>query len=86
LIADRGLKLADIGEGAAADCLAGDDAEKVSTLVSHEQLVGAKCSVTLRFLSSYARMPGCLWVAQLSQLSQLSHSRTRGWALATSWR
>jgi hypothetical protein len=37
--------------------------KKISTMFSHEQLVGVKCSVTLGFLASHRRMLSCLWVA-----------------------
>jgi hypothetical protein len=61
--ADRGFEVGDIGEGAAADRLAVMMPKKISTMFSHEQLVGVKCRVTRGFLSSQARMLGCLWAA-----------------------
>ena len=36
--------------------------KKISTMFSHEQLVGVKCRVTLGFLSSQAVTLGCVWV------------------------
>jgi hypothetical protein len=37
--------------------------KKISTMFSHEQLVGVKCSVIQGFFFSQASMLGCLWVA-----------------------
>lgn len=37
--------------------------KKISTMFSHEQLVGVKCMVTRGFSASQAFTLGCLWVA-----------------------
>lgn len=37
--------------------------KKISTVFSHEQLVGVKCMVIRGILSSQARALGWLWVA-----------------------
>src|SRR5512143_3298827 len=61
--ADRGLQVGDVGEGAAADGLAGDDAEEDLDHVQPRAAGRRECIVTLGFLSSQAWMLGCLWVA-----------------------
>jgi hypothetical protein len=44
---DRGLEVGDIGKGAAANAWRVMMPKKISTMFSHEQLVGVKCSVIL---------------------------------------
>jgi len=49
------LQIGDIDEGAAADGLAGDDAEEdPSIMFNHGQVVGVTCSVILGFSSGQA--------------------------------
>ena len=56
-------ELFDAGEAAAADGLAGDDAEEGSTMFSQDPEVGVKCRVIRGLRASQARTVGCLWVA-----------------------
>ena len=37
--------------------------KKISTMFSHDPLVGVKCRVIRGFRASQARTAGCLWVA-----------------------
>ena len=59
---DRGDKVFDRGEAAAADGLPDDEAKKTSTMFSHDPDAGVKCKVIRGCFASQARTSGWLCV------------------------
>ena len=60
--ADGGGEVFDAGEAAAADGWRVMMPKKISTMFSHDPLVGVKCRVIRGLRCSQAPTVGCLWV------------------------